>query len=247
MGLAGILGTDASNSIDTTTQAMASNIDALAAIFSQGTFASRPDSTPGTPGITGRFYYATDTGILYYDFGTGWVAMLPPDGGITTAKLADAAVSVAKTGAGNSGLAQGAFSAYRSAALNAAASGTPLAIVFGTDEFDVSGWFDVATGVFTPQVAGYYRLSARVGMSSSPTPPGSQLLMLQKNGADFRRLDRMQDISSSGEGVNGTTTVQANGTTDAFRISFTQSGYSTLTIGVGASLCYFQGELIGRS
>lgn len=43
-----------------------------AAIYGQGVLASRPVSTAGSPGIQGRFYYATDTGILYYDTGTAW-------------------------------------------------------------------------------------------------------------------------------------------------------------------------------
>jgi hypothetical protein len=41
-------------------------------IYGQGTLAVRPISTAGSPGIAGRFYYATDNSILYYDFGTGW-------------------------------------------------------------------------------------------------------------------------------------------------------------------------------
>jgi hypothetical protein len=85
MGLAGIAGSDAANTMDTTSQAMASAIDSQAAIFSQGTFASRPTSTPGTPGKTGRFYYATDTLELYYDYGTGWKRVLPPDPETVTA------------------------------------------------------------------------------------------------------------------------------------------------------------------
>lgn len=39
---------------------------------SQGVFASRPISTPGSPGKSGRYYYATDRKILMRDFGTGW-------------------------------------------------------------------------------------------------------------------------------------------------------------------------------
>ena len=38
----------------------------------QGPIANRPASTPGTPGITGRLYYATNENRLYYDYGTGW-------------------------------------------------------------------------------------------------------------------------------------------------------------------------------
>jgi microcystin-dependent protein len=43
-------------------------------MYGQGTFANRPVSTPGSPGIQGRIYYATDVAPpnMYYDFGTGW-------------------------------------------------------------------------------------------------------------------------------------------------------------------------------
>lgn len=38
----------------------------------QGPFHIRPISTPGEPGKFGRYYFATDEGVLYRDFGTGW-------------------------------------------------------------------------------------------------------------------------------------------------------------------------------
>jgi microcystin-dependent protein len=55
----------------------------ISAMFSQGPIASRPVSTPGTPGITGRFYYATNENRLYFDFGTGWQVIGPPVAGDT--------------------------------------------------------------------------------------------------------------------------------------------------------------------
>lgn len=48
-------------------QALASELDSKAAIFLHGPIASRPSSTPSSPGKAGRLYYATDTAILYYD------------------------------------------------------------------------------------------------------------------------------------------------------------------------------------
>lgn len=43
--------------------------------FSQGAASSRPTSTPGSPGMQGRYYFATDTRQLSYDYGTGWINM----------------------------------------------------------------------------------------------------------------------------------------------------------------------------
>lgn len=55
--------------------AIAANADALdsAAIFGQGLLSARPASSVPSPGVQGRFYYATDTDELYYDKGNGWV------------------------------------------------------------------------------------------------------------------------------------------------------------------------------
>jgi microcystin-dependent protein len=56
--------------------ALANSLD-IAVIYGQSALASRPTSSPGTPGIAGRFWYATDDGHLYYDHGTGWLDMGP--------------------------------------------------------------------------------------------------------------------------------------------------------------------------
>lgn len=91
-------GTDLASDIDQGFQDLAEAVDDIAVVYEQGTFASRPTSSPGTPGIEGRFYYATDTEVLYYDMGTGWLDLsdLLPDGSVTTADLADGAVTPAK-------------------------------------------------------------------------------------------------------------------------------------------------------
>lgn len=66
-------------------------------IYSQGVLASRPTSTIGSPGTQGRFYYATDNGLLYYDFGNGWIAInVGAPGSVGTAQLADGAVTSVK-------------------------------------------------------------------------------------------------------------------------------------------------------
>lgn len=74
-----------------------------AAMYGQGTFASRPVSTGGSPGIQGRFYMATDLTpmILYYDYGTGWASIgAIAAGSIGTTQLADGAVTGGPAGAG---------------------------------------------------------------------------------------------------------------------------------------------------
>ena len=60
-------------------------------LYSQTTAALRPTSTGGSPGVQGRFHYATDTGALSYDYGTGWISL----GGLTSAQVEDIAVAMA--------------------------------------------------------------------------------------------------------------------------------------------------------
>lgn len=56
-------------------QNLAEDLD-KAATYGVGTLAARPVSAPGTPGVSGRFYYASDAGIsigdLYFDFSQGY-------------------------------------------------------------------------------------------------------------------------------------------------------------------------------
>lgn len=41
-------------------------------VYSQGSLAGRPVSSVGSPGVPGRKFYATDVGLTFNDFGSGW-------------------------------------------------------------------------------------------------------------------------------------------------------------------------------
>jgi hypothetical protein len=68
------LGADPINTIDATSEAAAERVAELVTPYDSGLLASRPTSTPGSPGIEGRSYYATDTDQWFVDTGTGWFA-----------------------------------------------------------------------------------------------------------------------------------------------------------------------------
>lgn len=54
-------------------------LDAAAALYGQGLFNARPAA-----GVAGRFYFAEDTDLVYYDDGATWVTVgTPPPAGAT--------------------------------------------------------------------------------------------------------------------------------------------------------------------
>ena len=56
-------------------ESLAAALDDTVATDDQGVIASRPTSSGGTPGVRGRYYFATDEGVLYRDRGTQWDAV----------------------------------------------------------------------------------------------------------------------------------------------------------------------------
>jgi microcystin-dependent protein len=81
LGLVAPLGTDPINQGDDTMRALVARLDAVLAPASSGPLSARPPSSPGTPGIVDRRYYATDIGLYFHDTGTGWVPVGIPIGG----------------------------------------------------------------------------------------------------------------------------------------------------------------------
>lgn len=79
-------------------------VEAMGAQVDQGAASSRPTSTPGSPGVEGRFYYSTDSGAFDYDYGTGWVTINPSlavDGPAGTGTLRTLGTGAQQAAAGN--------------------------------------------------------------------------------------------------------------------------------------------------
>jgi hypothetical protein len=72
-GLIAVSDGDAIEDYPANDQAKVAALDDLLTPYDEGAIASRPVSSPGTPGIAGREYRATDTGQLFKDYGTGWI------------------------------------------------------------------------------------------------------------------------------------------------------------------------------
>jgi hypothetical protein len=168
------------------------------------------------------------------------------NGGLGTSNLAaNAGVLETQLASAGNGLAKGAFAGYLTTTPGTGLG--PAVVQFNAEDFDVSGWFDITTnrGRYTPQVAGYYRLSAACLFSS--TGAGNWLaLHLYKNGALHRTLQQIVFAAAAfGQTASGSAVVQANGSTDYFEVVW-QASAAAAPVGTAAG-SYFTGELVGRS
>jgi len=224
-------------------------IDALTGRFESGLLSARPSAGAG---IANRYYFATDNGRLYRDAGGAtptWSEVTPQAHAASHAAGGADALTVTETmmATAGTGLAKGAFSAYRSAAITLT---TGSVVPFDAEEFDVSNWFDVTTNIgrYTPQIAGYYRLNWTVAAFGALATDVSWQASLRKNAAITKGGQQVSQ-RPNGVGVNsgGTAIVQANGTTDFVDVMLSQSAGAAAGIGQGPTLTYFQGHLIGRA
>lgn len=159
--------------------------------------------------------------------------------------LADGAVSPIKTGTGAGGLAAGSFSAGRTSGATVPIGST---IIFDAEDFDVSGWYNAATGEFQPLVAGIYRVGAQLLYSSGlPSTDDWMSVQLRKNGTLYKTVGQ-----GSGESTlialayGGAALVSMNGTTDKLTITHNNNVPAAKAF-AGATETYFYGELVGRT
>jgi hypothetical protein len=100
-------------------------------------------------------------------------------------------------------------------------------ITFNNKEFDTNSNYDNTTNYrFTPTVAGYYQISAAVGLNATSGTTG--LIFIYKNGSSYRRGTQ---TSSAGSTYDATVSslIYFNGTTDYVEIYVYLSGTSPST------------------
>lgn len=271
-------GSDIANTIDDVDEAKVLLLDDLVTPFDAGARSSRPRSnTGGQPGIAGRTYRSPDGGVDL-DLGTSWTTVkpglfsVPPtvsgdasdglDAGMEilfqTAGMAAAGIapvimrysgSAWEDMSGPTNLRRGLAVGY----LNAnflATSGTVL--VLTAEEVDISSWFSTSTGLYTPQVAGYYRISWALRTTTVvDTSSGVFSSRLLKSGAEHRNGSSVtaSHTTSSELASSGSAVVAANGTTDTFGIAplIALSGVSSQTLKGGAANCYMHCEMVAAA
>ena len=124
-------------------------------------------------------------------------------------------------------------------------------VIYNGKVYDTTNSYNTSTGVFKPNIAGYYQFNWSAGANTYPSSSGIVMSTLYKNTTEIARGARL--IANTGGMVsNGSTTCYLNGTTDFVIVYFLQgsSGNATLeadsgAVANGGSYCnYFNGSMI---
>jgi hypothetical protein len=138
-------------------------------------------------------------------------------------------------------LAQGpAFGVYRNAT-QSISSGVLTKVQFNVEEFDTANCFDSSTNYrFTPNVAGYYQLSAQLYLNGSGAI--ISYLTVYKNGTRIKDGNYFQSVTAPAFGVVNTL-VYLNGSTDYVEIYGFIAGTSPAFEVNSGTNTYFSGFL----
>jgi hypothetical protein len=158
-------------------------------------------------------------------------------GAVNNTYLATGAVQ--QTNLGTNVASNGPVFSASASSIQTVPNTTVTKILFDTKQFDTNNNFNTSLGRFTPTVAGYYQLSATVGIASYPFSAS-----LFKNGSNYYSTQFVSTyIASIGTAATVSLIVYANGSTDYFEIyAYQASGSSTTSYGSNASI--FTGALI---
>lgn len=143
----------------------------------------------------------------------------------------------------------GFVNAYRASNLTLTNSAF-TAVPFTTKVTDVSSWYDPTTGVYTPQVAGYYLATANVLLDVSGGTAASRLVLcsLFKNGSEHKRCGAQYPSSTV---VNPTASAsvmfEANGSSEAFDIRVFHDWTGTVIALGDVRFIHCQFHLIGAA
>ena len=189
----------------------------------------------GTSGLTSPAAVLTTTPLAVTSGGTG-VTTSTGTGAVvlgTAPTITGATITVAATAAP-------AFSAYLGSN-QSITTGTYTKVQCNTEEFDTNSNYDNATNYrFTPTVAGYYQVNARLSSSVNTT---LIIATIYKNGVDFKRgMDIRASVTAS-TACNASALIYMNGTTDYIELYAYILG-TTPSVESGAIFNYFQASMV---
>lgn len=154
--------------------------------------------------------------------------------GVSTVNLANGSVTQNILANGVAGTGP-SFSAYLNTATNIS-TGTWTKLACNVEEWDTANCYDSATNFrFTPNVAGYYQVSAQVGFSGTISGVQSKLL---KNGSDYKH-----GTNYGGNWGQLSCMVYLNGTTDYIEYYVAQVQGTTQSLFINSNFNYFQAFL----
>lgn len=126
--------------------------------------------------------------------------------------------------------------AYRTTSAQSFSASTYVKVQLNAESFDTANCFDSTTNYrFTPNVAGYYNISARLTIDSS-TSMSWQYATLYKNGS--RMTENRTGWAATGGIVTVADTVYLNGSSDYIEVYVYVIGGSALTLDHTSYPCY---------
>jgi hypothetical protein len=168
---------------------------------------------------------------------------------IILTKKNGATINVGNVGGSGGTPSTGLFSSHRINSLIVPRV-TYTVLPMDTEEYDLSNWFDTVNGRFTPQLAGYYRLSASIHSNAQGLSGSRLFLLMYKNGLIHKGINKTYPPAGGYNFlISGTIIVYANGTTDYFQPAM----YHDYSEGINVmyespeNTTYFQGELIAAA
>lgn len=138
-----------------------------------------------------------------------------------------------------------AFSAHKNATNQTgvpANNASAVKITFGTEVFDIGGYYDAANSRWTPP-AGIIHLTVSAYLSVNSVDQAQSLLAIYKNGALYKYVAISNASGALGTVLNGSCTDEANGT-DYYEAWFNKGGAGDGTIGGGTAYTWFQGSIL---
>lgn len=126
---------------------------------------------------------------------------------------------------------------------------TATKIAFDFEVFDQGGCFDNTTNFrFTPNVAGYYQLSATVTMTGASWTGGYDTIYLYKNGSNWLRGNIHHPNNGNYTATHLSALVHANGSSDFFEIYHEHGNCGTNPLsGITGGFTFFSGSLVQRT
>ena len=109
------------------------------------------------------------------------------------------------------------------------ASGSLANVVYNGEYYDTNNCYNTTTGVFTPNVAGYYQFNWTAGANSYAASTGIVTSTLYKNNNELARGFRGV-CNTAGIVAPGSASCYLNGTTDYVQIRFLQGSGSNATL-----------------